>query len=243
MIDRRATAAVADNPPLGATVGDMEPASATPAPKQSRKERPALAGSTAAHGSLHVHVLCDPLLVRLILLPPDIALVMLGNQNGPLVLRHLDPTAPSRLAVHDRGLSAGPSVRVGARVHGIGEDVVQRAVDRKLPDHAAAEGPVLDAGKLHSFLPEPEEDLPDASQLLEPLEHESDAPSDPPVRVHLAPVAPGPQEPDGKHRMELSAFGLSRRATRDRWRMTPSSHSLMVPLRPSSNRSLKWWGS
>ena len=47
MIDRRATTAIADNPPLGATVGDMEPASAASAPKQSRKEPSGLAGSTA----------------------------------------------------------------------------------------------------------------------------------------------------------------------------------------------------
>lgn len=225
VIDRRSAAVVADDPPVGAAVADVKPAAATPAPKQPREERSALARSTAAHGSLHLHVLSDPLLVRPIPLPPDVALVMLGNQDGPLVLRHPDPPASSRPAVHDRGFRAGPPVRVGARVNGIGEDLVQRAVDRKLPDHAPAEGTVLDAGKLDSFLPEPEKDLPDAPQFLELLEHERDARADPPVRVHLAPVAPGPEEPDGKHRIELSAFGLLAKG-----HQRPLAHHPELPL-------------
>lgn len=32
---------------------------------------------------------------------------------------------------------------------------------------------------------------------------------------------------------------ISRRATRDRWRLPPSSHSLMVPVRPRSSRSVE----
>ena len=159
-----------------------------------------------------MHVLYNPLLVRLILLPPDVALVMLVNQDGPLVLCNRDSAASSRPAVHHRGLRAGPSVRVGARVHGIGEDVVQRAVDRKLPDHAALERPVLDAGQFDAFLPEPEKDLPDAPQLLELLEHERDARPDPPsgsaVRIQLAPVVPGPQKPDGEHGVKFAALRL-----------------------------------
>ena len=76
------------------------------------------------------------------------------------------------------------------------------------PDHAAPERPYLNAGELHSLLPEPEEDLPDASQLLELLEYEPDARPDPPVRVQLAPVVPGLEEPAWEEGMELSALRL-----------------------------------
>lgn len=112
-------------------------------------------GSAPAHPPLHVHVLRDPLLVRLIPLPRDVAIVMSRDQDGPLVLRNGDPPAPSRPAVHDRGLRAGLPERVGACIDGVGEDVVHRVVDRELPDHASAERSGLDGRQLHSFLPEP----------------------------------------------------------------------------------------
>lgn len=189
-------------------VGHMEPASAAPTPKQSPQ------GATCPGGEHRGAV---------ILLSPDVPLAMLGNQDGPLVLLR-----PGSHCVFSAGRPRSrSSVRVrphalGACVHGIGEDVVPRSVrPEAFQTHAAPqrartqgrEGPLLLAGtkgKTCRMLPS-SSNFSNTSPILLRIRRSGSI-------SHRSPQVL--RNPVGSiYSSRRSAF--SRRATRDRWRITP----------------------
>src|SRR6266567_8157202 len=63
----------------------FELASAVPAAEQSNEKPSAIAYRACHHRPLHVRVACDNLLVAIILLPRDVAIMVIADQYLPLL--------------------------------------------------------------------------------------------------------------------------------------------------------------
>ena len=120
-----------------------------------------------ARPALAVGVVVDQALIPLEGIPADITLMVVADQNVPL--RPLDPkTARDALsAILDSRLADRPAVRIGAGVNRVGEDVMDRVVDGRLPLQTPAFRAVADGGQHDPLLPKPEMDLPHALQFDE----------------------------------------------------------------------------
>src|SRR5262249_43981062 len=124
-----------------ARIRDLHPSAAAPAADQALQQRVALAGGAASlpAGS---HVRGELRSRGEVLIPTDIAVMVLGQADGPLLDRQLDhldadPTLAiealllARLAEHER-----------SRIGGVGEEVVDRPIARsRPPDPPLPNGP------------------------------------------------------------------------------------------------------
>ena len=83
-----------------------------------------------------------------------------------------------------------PAERVRAAVYRVGQQLVDGAVDRRLPDNAALLANDTDGRQRHVLLPQPQVNLADAPELRELAEHEIDRLSHAPIGILGDPVAP-----------------------------------------------------
>ncbi|KJB91053.1 hypothetical protein N826_30340 [Skermanella aerolata KACC 11604] len=146
MIDVGALAMVAGRTAVSATVGDMQLAAAMAATQQSGQERLSLADGSTDHQALAVGIVGDQALVPLILTPRDVSLVMAGDQHLPVLPLAPDAMGNLLAALNQLNPAAGPAERVGPSINGIGQQVMDSVVDRRLPNDVPALGAVIDCG-------------------------------------------------------------------------------------------------
>src|SRR5207253_532986 len=125
-------AGVARRAAVAARVGDLHPPAAAAAAKQTLQQGGALTGGTAALAT-RPRVRPQPLARGQVVLPADIAGMMLGQADSPLLERHVDALHPDTTVRADPLLLARAPVDEGAGVGGVGEEVVDGAVGRPHP--------------------------------------------------------------------------------------------------------------
>ena len=167
VVEEGALAVIARDVALRSAVSDMQLAPAMAAAEQAGEQGFPSPHGAPARPALAVGVVADQALIPLEGIPADITLMVVADQNVPL--RPLDPnTARDAFsAILDSRLADRPAVRIGAGVNRVGEDVMDRIVDRRLPLQAPAFRAVADGGEQDPLLPKPEMDLPHALQFFE----------------------------------------------------------------------------
>ena len=122
--------------------------------------------------------------------------MMPGDQDLPVFWPgHHPPLAGRGPGCVDVALGAGAAVDVGARVGGMGEDLVYRRVGGRDPGQL----PVPQRRQLQAVLPQPQPHLPGRPGRGEPVEHRADRAADRLIGVQqdlpgrLAPHQPGRQ--------------------------------------------------
>src|SRR5689334_2611354 len=117
---------------------------------------------TVAHGAFHngaafAHgIVRDQALIALELVPADVALVMIFDQNIAFIDRATYATPHALAAVLDTYLARRAAEGVGTRVDRIGQDIVHGVVGRQPPDDAFGLGIVRLDRQLDAFVPEPD---------------------------------------------------------------------------------------
>lgn len=152
MIDVGAAAVVAHAVAVGPAIGDVQPPPAMAAAQQAGQQRVAAADRATHHQAPAVGVVGDQALVPLELGPGDVALVVIHEQHVPVLavaaMAAADPLAP----VLHGDVARRPAEGVGAAVERIGQEVVDRVVDRWLSDDAPPVLDRLDARQQHLLL-------------------------------------------------------------------------------------------
>ena len=122
-----------------AAVADLHPPPAAPAADQSLQQRPALARGAAALPARRAPVRAQPLLVGEVALEGDVAGVVAFDAHVPLLARRAALPLADHAALH-ASLGALAPIRVRAREHRVGQDVVDRPVGRRRPPHLPVAG-------------------------------------------------------------------------------------------------------
>ena len=151
VVEVTAATVIAPGTAVLAAVGDMQLAAAMAAAEQAGQKRLTAPDRTAAHEALPVGVVADQALVPLELGPANVAFVMVEDQSLPraaLLAEAAHDPLPTRL---DRNAAAGAPEGVSAGVDRVGQDVVERVVDRQLPDYGPSICAVTDAGSGKRF--------------------------------------------------------------------------------------------
>ena len=137
---KAAHARIADAAAVVARISDLHPPPATPAAHQPLQQRTALARGAAALAA-RPHVGAQSLAGREVFLPGDIAGMVLGQADRPLLHRHLDRPRPA-LARRRPGASPGVSAEhERAGIDRVGQELVHRAIARAGPSARAAHRP------------------------------------------------------------------------------------------------------
>ena len=114
----------------------LAPAMATA--QQAGEQRLAAAQRTAAHRVLAVGVVRDQAEVPLVVRPAQITLVVIRDQNLPVLALLLEAAHDLLAAGLDADAAAGAPEGIGAGIDRVGQDVQDRVVDRQLPLDQAA---------------------------------------------------------------------------------------------------------
>src|SRR5215211_539010 len=134
----RTDAGFVRQPPRDATVvagiGDLHPPPALPAAHDALQQADALARGAAALAGLN-HVAAQRLARGEVVVPADIAGMVLGDADGPLLDRqfHGPPARPP--VVVQSLVGAGAAEHERARIDRVGEEVVDGAIARAGPAH------------------------------------------------------------------------------------------------------------
>src|SRR6266436_5849027 len=178
-------------------------------------------------------------LVPLALLPSDVALVLIFEQNIPFGHWATHPTPHALAAFLDAHLARRPPEGIGAGMDRVGQNVVHGVVCRQSPDDAALLGIAGFDGQYDAFVTQPDMHLTSALELGEFGEDELQCVLDPLVRVLLDPVAPRLHI---RPRRSSPRAALLRMPPLRRARNMCNSASLMVPFNPSKSLSLNTAG-
>ena len=159
------------------------------AAQQSREQRIAAAHGAPCHQAPAVGVVGDQTLVPLVLVPGNVAFVVIADQHVPLRAVAAEAARDALTSVLDGHAALRPAKRVRAGVDGVGHQLVDGAVDRRLPDNVALLANDPDSRQQHFLLPQPKVDLADAPELRELAEHEIDGLAHSPVGILGDPIA------------------------------------------------------
>ena len=197
-------------------------------------------GGSLSHGAAArlmrpgMRVGADPHAIGLIGAPVDEALMMVGDEHGPLRLRQLAHPLPARTAAIERDLTAALAIGIGARIHRICQHMIDGDIAGVDPTDAAAV--VGLERKRQTLAAQPQPDAADRSELQRIVANT--------VRIAVQTASSGwnrtspsssPQtKPTGRPRRSSPRAALLRIPPLRRARRTCNSASLMVPLRPSS---------
>ena len=116
--------------------------------------------------------------------------MVIPDQHVPIRAVAAEAAGHALASVLDGHPAFRPAERVRAAVYRVGQQLVDGAVDRRLPDNAALLANDTDGRQQHVLLPQPQMDLADAPELRELAEHEIDRLSHAPIGVLGDPVAP-----------------------------------------------------
>ena len=195
------------------TVHDMQHPTASCAAQQPRQQRPTAACCLSRHQLFHVRVLREPLLVAREGVPRHVARVVIAQQDGPPLLRLAMSVGDLGSAVHETSAPLVSPEDVGAGIDRVGHQGVERAVDRQFPDDRAHFASSGQCGKCDLLLPEPQQQLPDAADLVEFLKHMRQRLADAGIGRELDCTGRSPDQTDREAELQLAArgFGLQGR--------------------------------
>jgi len=152
-----AVALVAGCALAAAAVEDAELAAAHPAAGQPLQKGAALPDRASPRRVEHrPHVGVEPLLVGEVGVPVDVAVVVAGDEHRPLGVAGHPFAGPRHAAGVDVAFSAGAPVHIGARIPGMGEDLVDRMVGRRRP----LDLPVVAQWQAQTLLTQPQPHAP-----------------------------------------------------------------------------------
>ena len=135
--------------------------------------------------------------------------MMIMNQNVPIV-----PVAPKLLAHNSFAASldchscSTPAVCIRAGIDRIGQHVMQRVVDGRLPFDRTLAATRHNGRDEDALLPEPKQHLADRLQFREPTEDERDSILNPPIRIFLDAAVLGLHVADRDGQMKFAASCL-----------------------------------
>ncbi len=204
MIHHRAATAVPPHFAIRPTIGHVQ---SPPTAEQPRQQCRPMPRRPATHASLHLRILLPLGLECGVLVPRDIARMMVRQEDRPV--GGLPSCGPLRRApaTHPRlSVRAPEDVRTG--VDGIGGELVDRIVDRELPHDLPPEGPVLDRGQRDLLTPTPQEHLPQTAECVELSKDQTDRGLDAQVRVQLDAIIAGAHVANRHRREQLPPRGL-----------------------------------
>src|SRR5271169_2350423 len=208
MVQERALTMIARDVALGSAIGNMELAPAMAATEQPGQQSFAAPHGAAARPTLSVGVVADQALIPLERVPADIPLMMVTDQNLPVRPLNAKASNDALAAVLDSHLAGRAAERIGARVDGVRQDVMDGVVDRRLPLQAPIVRTMADGGKRDPLLAKPDMDLPHALQLGEFVEDQGEPLAHAQVRILLDSVGPAAYVAHGDRREQFPAAGL-----------------------------------
>jgi len=158
-----------------AGIRHLHPPAAPSAAQQPLQQRAAFAGGAATF-TAGSHVRPQPLAVLEVVLPADIAGMVIGQADRPLLDRHLERPDMQLPVGVDALLLAGAAEHERAGIDRVGQQLLDRAIARTDPPHAAlANRPAWEALTIGDHLPD---DLPGgtgaAPQLKDALDRVPD---------------------------------------------------------------------
>src|SRR6266567_565198 len=126
--------------------------------------------------------------------------MMIANQYGPRILRFMMANRLAPAAIHNLGARFGLAEHIGPGIHGILKHMINRVVNRKLPDDLVT-GTFSLCWQRYLFSAEPKQDLAGTAQLRHLGKDQMNSLLDPMVWIHLNLAVFAPYEADRK--MEL----------------------------------------
>src|SRR5580704_18515481 len=211
---------------LGTIEHSHRPAAAT-ATDQSGQQGATATCRLPLGPALHMSVLRDQLLVRLVLFPADVAGVMIAQQDGPSGHRLRMAGGLAGATVDDASALGCAAEDIGAGIDRMPEDLQYRVVGRRPPldlAHAAVVAP--GNRQLQRLILRPKQDLPSTPELLEFVEQKPDDSADALVRVYLDLPDLVPAIAGWEDEPQLAPQCLRI----PRWRSRLSSYSDIVPF-------------
>ena len=145
-----------------------------PAAQKASEQGRTLAHGAAYQSSFHGCVLRDRALVGLVLPPADVALVMVNDEHRPVLPGDAHPLGDALATVLQFHSRRGLTISISACVDRVGQDAEDGLIHRQSPVQSALLALVRDAGQFDAFLTQPNEDLANAAEIPELLEHEAD---------------------------------------------------------------------
>src|SRR5437660_224953 len=143
--------------------------------------------------ALTSRIVGNHLLVPVELAPGDIALVLILEQHVPFGQWAPHAAIDALAAVLDAYLAHRAAKGIGASIDGVGQDVVDRVVERQPPGNAAPlRRPVACDGQSDALVPQPHVHLSHALKLGELGEDQPEGVLHPLIRILLDPVMPDP---------------------------------------------------
>ena len=155
-----------------------------------------------------MRIVGDLALHGVILVPRDVALMVIPQQHGPFVARDRDPIALPRPTTHDAGRGPCPPEGVLARVDRIRENMMHCMVHWELPGHAAPERAIGDRRELDPLVTKPQEGVAHTARDAKLLEHQRNRVRNPLIGIALDAIIPRTEEADGHRRVQGAARGL-----------------------------------
>jgi hypothetical protein len=154
---------------------NVQPSTTARAAEQARQQRLATSYRTTTHIALSIGVVGDQVLVPFELRPSNITLMVIVDQNLPFL-----PITPQGIA-HDPlatalncDACAASAISIGASVNRVGQHVMKRVVDRRLPLDRAFAAPWYERRNEDVLLPEPKQDLADRLKFSKFAEDQRD---------------------------------------------------------------------
>ena len=157
-----------------------------------------------AQFSLHVGVLQEEFLVRLVFAPTNIAGVMVAQEDRPFLFGLPNAADLVGASVDDLRSLRRPAEGICARVKRVVQDLHDGVIGWRLPDNLVnADVPAHD-GHLDLGRTEPKENLTGAAEFAELREHHAHRFLHMFVGINLDPAGLAPTEPGRKHELELA---------------------------------------
>src|ERR1700746_1564518 len=133
------------------------------------------------------------MLVPLELAPGDVTFMLIPEQHLPLRLRPPQTALDALAAVLDAHLAHRAAKGIGTGVDGVGQDVMDRVVERQLPGNAAPfRRPVGCDGQRNALVSQPNGHLTNAMGFGKLGEDQAQSVLPPLVRILLDPITPSP---------------------------------------------------
>ena len=157
------------------------------APQQTGEETAAVANRPARRWP-GAGVVGDHALVSLVFIPADITVMMIQDQDRP-VLR-VAPQFAHNVLVPIHKISPGDAAppHIDTRIDRISQHLLDGVVNRKFPDDLSTPRAMPDRRKIDPFLTQPQMHLAPAAELGEFPENQGNGVAHPLVGVHLDPV-------------------------------------------------------
>src|SRR2546421_9617871 len=180
--------------PRLAPIAHVQLAPAMATAQKSGKEQLAAPHRSSDRGTaLTGRIVGNHLLVPVELAPGDIALVLILEQHVPF--GHWTPHAAidALAALLDAYFAHRAAKGIGASIDGVGQDVVDRVVERQPPGDAAPLRRLVTCdGQTDALVPQPHAHLSYALQLGELGEDQPEGVLHPLIRILLDPIMPDP---------------------------------------------------